>query len=141
MLCLPILFTAGMTAMDTTDGVLMTKAYDWAFVNPLRKIFYNITITSLSVFVALAIGTVELLQVLIRLLGLGGRVFDFIAGLDFGMLGYVIVAAFLAAWAVSVAVWKFGRYEERYARRHPLHSHPHVHDDGVRHAHRHFHGG
>ena len=91
VLSLPILFAAGMSAMDTTDGVLMVKAYNWAFVNPLRKIFYNITITSLSIVVALVIGTIELLQVLVRALGLEGRFFDFVAGLDFGVLGYVIV--------------------------------------------------
>ncbi len=75
VLSLPILFAAGMTAMDTTDGVLMTKAYDWAFVNPLRKIFYNITITSLSIVVALVIGAIELLQVAIRMLDLDGAFF------------------------------------------------------------------
>src|SRR6185436_15265557 len=69
VLSLPILFAAGMTAIDTTDGVLMVKAYDWALVNPLRKIFYNVVITGLSVAVALAIGTIELLQVLIRVSG------------------------------------------------------------------------
>jgi hypothetical protein len=112
-LSLPILFAGGMTAMDTTDGVLMLKAYDWAFVNPLRKIFYNITITSLSIAVALIIGPNELLQVLIGMLDLKGPFFDLVAGLDFGILGYVIVATFLIDWGVSAAVWKFGRIEER----------------------------
>ena len=92
VLSLPILFAAGMSAMDTTDGVLMTKAYDWAFVNPLRKIFYNITITSLSIVVALMIGAIELSQVAIRVLDLNGAFFDRVAALDFGILGYVIVA-------------------------------------------------
>jgi high-affinity nickel-transport protein len=77
---------------------------DWAFVNPLRKIFYNITITGLSIAVALAIGTIELLQVLIGMLDLKGLFFDLIAGLDFGILGYMIVGIFLVAWGVSVAV-------------------------------------
>jgi nickel/cobalt transporter (NiCoT) family protein len=134
---LPILFAAGMSAMDTTDGVLMAKAYDWAFVNPLRKIFYNITITSLSIAVALVIGSIELLQVLIGTLHLDGRFFDFVAGLDFGILGYVIVGIFLAAWGVSIAVWKFGRIEERYG--HPLHTREHTHEDGISHSHKHFH--
>jgi len=128
-----------MSAMDTTDGVLMTKAYNWAFVNPLRKIFYNITITSLSIVVALAIGTVELLQVFIQLLDLNGPFCDYMAGLDFGILGYVVVGIFLVAWVVSLTLWRYGRYEERYGYLHPLHSHPHLHDDGVSHAHRHFH--
>jgi len=139
VLSLPILFAAGMSAMDTTDGILMTKAYDWAFVNPLRKVFYNITITSLSVVVALALGTVELLQVLVRLLDLGGPFFDYIGQLDFGALGYGIVGVFLVTWAVSWTLWRCGRYEERYGHLHPPHSHPHLHDSGVRHAHRHFH--
>ena len=102
VLCLPILFAAGMTVMDTTDGVLMCKAYDWAFLNPLRKIFYNLTTTGLSVAVALVIGTIELLQVLIAMLNLHGRFFDFVAGLDFGILCYIIVGMFLTAWALSV---------------------------------------
>ncbi len=106
VLSLPILFAAGMTMMDTTDGVLMCKAYNWASLNPLRKIFYNITTTGLSVTVALVIGTIELLQVGIHLGSLHGRFFDFIAHLDFGSLGYLIVGLFLCAWALSVAAWK-----------------------------------
>jgi high-affinity nickel-transport protein len=113
-LSLPILFAAGMSLMDTTDGVLMVKAYNWAFVNPLRKIFYNLTTTALSIAVALLIGTVELSQVLIAMLGLKGPPFDWIAALDFGTLGYVIVALFLLAWGGSVAWWKFARMERRY---------------------------
>jgi high-affinity nickel-transport protein len=128
-----------MSAMDTTDGVLMSKAYDWAFVNPLRKIFYNLAITSLSIAVALVIGTIELLQVLIGLLHLDGRFFDFVAGLDFGILGYLIVAVFVAAWLASAALWKFGRIEERYGYFHPLHAHEHTHASGVSHSHKHFH--
>ena len=107
VLSLPILFAAGMTAMDTTDGVLMSKAYNWAFVNPLRKIFYNITITSLSIVVALVIGTIELLQVLVGMFHLEGSFFSFVAELDFGVLGYVVVGTFLVAWGTSAAVWKF----------------------------------
>jgi high-affinity nickel-transport protein len=139
VLSLPILFAAGMLAMDTTDGVLMSKAYNWAFVNPLRKIFYNLTITSLSIAVALIIGTIELLQVFIEILNLKGQFFDLVAGLDFGVLGYVIVAIFLAAWGVSAALWRFGRIEERYGHVHPLHTHEHTHESGVSHSHKHFH--
>ncbi len=139
VLSLPILFAAGMTAMDTTDGVLMVKAYDWAFVNPLRKIFYNITITSVSIAVALLIGTIELLQVGIRMLDLNGAFFDRIAGVDFGILGYVIVGVFLSAWAISVLVWKVGRIGERYGHLPSAHAHKHVHETGVSHAHVHFH--
>lgn len=139
ILSLPILFAAGMSAMDTTDGVLMVKAYNWAFVNPLRKIFYNITITGLSIVVALVIGTIELLQVFIRMLGLDGPFFDFVAGLDFGILGYLIVGVFLITWGISAAVWKFGRIEQRYRHLHPLHAHEHDHDGGLSHTHKHFH--
>lgn len=139
ILSLPILFAAGMSAMDTTDGVLMVKAYNWAFVNPLRKIFYNITITGLSIVVALVIGTIELLQVFIRMLGLDGPFFDFVAGLDFGILGYLIVGVFLITWGISAAVWKFGRIEQRYRHLHPMHAHEHDHDGGLSHTHKHFH--
>ncbi|MGA2399184.1 MAG: HoxN/HupN/NixA family nickel/cobalt transporter [Steroidobacteraceae bacterium] len=140
ILCLPVLFAAGMTVMDTTDGVLMCKAYDWAFLNPLRKIFYNLTTTGLSVAVALLVGTIELLQVVIGMLGLRGPLFDSIAKLDFGILGYLIVGLFLAAWTASVAWWKFGKLEQRYAPRgRELHVHPHVHEGGLEHSHDHLH--
>jgi high-affinity nickel-transport protein len=139
VLSLPILFAAGMCVMDTTDGVLMVKAYNWAFLNPLRKIFYNITTTGLSVVVALLIGTVELLQVFINVGQLKGRFFDLIAGLDFGMLGYLIVGLFLLAWGLSVAVWKFGRLEQRYAAQLGPHVHLHTHDSGTEHSHDHRH--
>ena len=129
--------------MDTTDGVLMSKAYNWAFLNPLRKIFYNITTTGLSVAVALLVGTIELLQVLIGMLGLRGEFFDFIAALDFGILGYLIVGMFLLAWGISVAFWKLGRIEQRYSLRNEAHQHKHTHshshDGGVEHSHDHLH--
>jgi nickel/cobalt transporter (NiCoT) family protein len=139
VLCLPVLFAAGMTVMDTTDGVLMSKAYDWAFLNPLRKIFYNITTTGLSVAVALLVGTIELLQVLIGMLELHGDFFDFIAALNFGLLGYLIVGLFLLAWGLSVGVWKFGRIEQRYSMQPAHHAHAHVHEGGVQHLHAHLH--
>ena len=105
-----------MSLMDTTDGAFMSKAYSWAFASPIRKVFYNLTVTSLSVFVALFVGFVELAQILIRLLGLGGGVFDAIAGFDFvSSAGYVIVAAFLVAWAGAFAIYKVRRIDERWA--------------------------
>lgn len=148
VLSLPVLFAAGMSIMDTTDGVLMTQAYHWAFLNPLRKIFYNITTTSLSVAVALVIGSIELLQVLGSLLKLHGAFFDFINALDFGTIGYIIVGLFLLAWILSVSYWKLARVQERYDQRDQqlqysgLHFHEHTHnkhDDGVRHSHTHLH--
>ena len=89
--------------MDTADGAFMSQAYGWAFSNPVRRVYYNITVTSLSVAVALAIGTVELLQVL-----------GFLNGVDFGKLGYGVVGLFVATWAGSVVVWKVRRLEERW---------------------------
>jgi nickel/cobalt transporter (NiCoT) family protein len=138
VLSLPILFAAGMTLMDTTDGVLMCKVYNWAFLNPLRKIFYNITTTGISVAVALLVGTIELMQVMIGTLGLHGSMVDFIARLDFGILGYLIVGLFLLAWGLSLAVWKFGRMEQRYFAYVP-HTHVHVHEGGLEHSHDHLH--
>jgi nickel/cobalt transporter (NiCoT) family protein len=132
VLSLPLLFAAGMTMMDTTDGVLMSKAYDWAFLNPLRKIFYNITTTVLSIAVALVVGTIEILQVLIGSLHLHGRLYDAIGRLDFGILGYLIVGMFLLAWGLSVAVWKFGRIEARFSVRDDPQLHHPVHEDGLR---------
>jgi high-affinity nickel-transport protein len=137
VLALPVLFAAGMSLMDTTDGVLMVKAYNWAFLNPVRKIYYNITTTGLSVAVALVIGTIELLQVMINMLDLKGPIFDYVENLDFGILGYVIVGIFLLAWALSVGIWKFYRIEERYGP--TAHSHNHAHNTGIEHAHKHFH--
>ena len=119
VLSLPILFAAGMTLMDTTDSVLMSKAYNWAFLNPVRKIFYNVTITGLSVSVAIVIGSIELLQVLINVLSLRCSICDGVARFDFGSLGYVIVGLFLLAWGSSVAVWKLSRIEEHASRSAP----------------------
>jgi high-affinity nickel-transport protein len=123
--------------MDTTDGVVMCKAYNWAFINPLRKIFYNLTTTSLSVAVALIIGTVELIQVFASMLDLNGPFFGFFAGLNFGYLGYIIVVLFILAWGISIGVWKFGHLEEKYAAK--VHSHEHTHKDGTTHSHPHIH--
>jgi high-affinity nickel-transport protein len=112
---LPILFAAGMSLMDTADGAFMSHAYGWAFSNPVRKVYYNITVTSLSVVVALLIGTVELLQVVSDRLGLGGSFFATLDALDFETLGYAIVALFVLTWVVSLTIWKTRRIEERWA--------------------------
>ncbi len=112
VLSLPILFAAGMSLMYTTDGVLMVKAYHWAFVNPLRKVFYNLTTTSLSIAVAFGIGSIELLQVFIHLLHLQGHFYHYVGDLDFGVLGYVIVGIFLLVWGVSTLFWKLNRFDE-----------------------------
>ncbi len=115
VLSLPLIFAAGMSLMDTTDGAFMSKAYAWAFSNPIRKVFYNLTVTSLSVFVALFVGLVEVAQILIGLLKLRGPVFDAVAGFDFiGKAGIIIVAAFVFTWAIAFTVFKVRRVEERW---------------------------
>ena len=113
--CLPLLFAAGMSLMDTADGVFMSHAYGWAFSNPVRKVYYNITVTTLSVAVALGIGTVELLQVTATRLGLDSGAWRHLSDLDFGKLGYAVVVLFVATWAVSVLIWKARRIEERWS--------------------------
>jgi high-affinity nickel-transport protein len=112
VLALPILFTAGMSLMDTADGVLMTRAYGWAFFNPVRRIFYNLTTTSLSVAVALVIGSIEIMQVLIGEFDWHGVVARAIAGLSLDGLGYLIVSMFVLAWAISYSVWRLRRLEQ-----------------------------
>jgi high-affinity nickel-transport protein len=116
IISLPVLFAAGMCLMDTADGAFMTQAYGWAFSNPLRKIFYNISVTSLSVAIALLVGTVELVGVLARQLHWNGPFFRFLNGLSFQTIGYVIVAMFVITWAGSVVIWKTRRIEERWGR-------------------------
>jgi high-affinity nickel-transport protein len=114
ILCLPILFAAGMCLLDTIDGAFMNFAYGWAFSKPVRKVFYNITITGLSVAVALIIGVIELLQVFTDKLSLSGGVWDFFANLDLNYVGYVIVGLFVVTWAVALSIWRFGRIEEKW---------------------------
>jgi high-affinity nickel-transport protein len=114
VVCLPIIFAAGMSMMDTADGAFMTKAYGWAFSNPVRKIFYNITVTALSVAVALLIGTIELLSILQDRLNLSGPFWDFIGNVDLGAVGYIIVGLFVFTWVIAFAVWRLGRIEERW---------------------------
>jgi nickel/cobalt transporter (NiCoT) family protein len=115
IVCLPILFAAGMTLFDTIDGAFMNFAYGWAFSKPIRKIFYNITITGLSVAVALLIGTLELLSVLADKLGLTGGLWDLVSHLDLNLVGYVVVGVFVATWAIAIVVWRFGHIEERWS--------------------------
>jgi high-affinity nickel-transport protein len=114
VLSLPIIFAAGMTALDTLDGVFMTRAYGWAFSNPVRKIYYNITITALTVAVALAVGSVELLHVLATRLQLTSGVWGWLDAIDFQVAGYAIVGIFVLTWGASVLVWKTSRIEERF---------------------------
>src|SRR5207244_444151 len=114
VLSLPVLVAAGMSLMDTADGAFMSHAYGWAFSNPVRKVYYNITVTSLSVAVALVIGTVELTQVVATKLALDSGFWGWTRALDFGTLGYGMAGLFVLTWAVSVTVWKTRRIEERW---------------------------
>jgi high-affinity nickel-transport protein len=115
ILVLPVLFAAGMCLLDTIDGIFMNAAYGWAFAKPVRKVFYNITITALSVAVALAIGTIELLGVLAHELNITSGPIAAVAGIPLDYAGYGIVALFVVAWLVAVAVWRLGRVEERWS--------------------------
>jgi len=112
ILVLPLMFTCGMVLVDTTDGVTMRLAYGWAFLNPVRKIFYNLTVTIISVLVAFVIGGIEVLQVLSMEFGLSGGFWDWLDGLSFESIGYGIVAIFVIAWAASVLVWKYKKFDQ-----------------------------
>jgi len=113
----PILFAAGMCLMDATDGVFMTAAYGWAFANPVRKVFYNITITSISVAVALIIGTIELIGVLVHQSKVQTGPLVAVADVPLDYAGYAIVALFVVTWLGALAVWRFGRIEEKWTAR------------------------
>jgi high-affinity nickel-transport protein len=114
ILCLPVLFAAGMCLLDTIDGSFMNFAYGWAFSKPVRKVYYNITITGLSVAVALIIGTIELLSLLGNQLGFEGPFWDWLGNLDLNILGFVIVGLFVATWVAALLIWRFGRIEEKW---------------------------
>jgi high-affinity nickel-transport protein len=115
ILVLPILFAAGMCLMDTIDGVFMNVAYGWAFARPVRKVFYNITITSRSVVVALGIGAIELIGVLADQAQITSGPLAVIASLQLDYAGYAIVCLFVLAWIIALAVWRIGRIEERWS--------------------------
>ena len=115
ILSLPILFAAGMSLLDTLDGIIMKSAYNWAFFNPIRKIYYNITITAISVIAALIIGLIELLQIMEDKLHLNGTFWNIIQSMQFDYLGYILVALFLITWLISTLIWKFGKVEQRWS--------------------------
>jgi len=114
ILIFPALFTAGMCLIDTTDGILMLGAYSWAYVKPIRKLYYNLTITLVSVLVALLVGGIEALGIIGNKLGLQGRFWDFIGEVseNFGAVGYCIIGIFLVSWAVSTIVYRLKKYDE-----------------------------
>jgi high-affinity nickel-transport protein len=116
LLSLPILFAAGMSLLDTIDGSFMNFAYGWAFSKPVRKVYYNIAITGLSVFVALYIGTLELMQVLAGQLHLRGGLWNYAANFNINAAGFTIVGIFVGVWAFALLYWRLGRVEERWER-------------------------
>jgi high-affinity nickel-transport protein len=114
ILVLPLLFTAGMSLFDTLDGAFMNVAYRWAFANPIRKIYYNLAITGLSVAVALLIGTIELVGVLHNKLNLTDPITNWIAGLNLQNVGFIIVGLFVAVWGAAIGYWKLTAVEQRW---------------------------
>ena len=114
VLSLPILFAAGMCLFDTADGCFMNFAYDWAFARPIRKVFYNLTITGLSVFVALFIGTIEILGLIGQELNLAGGFWTFMGTFNINKAGFVIAGIFAVTWAVALSVWHFGKIEQKW---------------------------
>jgi high-affinity nickel-transport protein len=118
ILCLPLLFTAGMCLMDTLDGIFMNFAYSWAFFNPVRKVYYNLSITGLSVAICFFIGTIEVLGILPMELGdLHGSFWNIMADFDINKAGFVIVGMFIITWAAALGFWKFGHVEEKWSAR------------------------
>jgi high-affinity nickel-transport protein len=113
ILVFPALFTAGMALVDTTDGILMLGAYGWAFIRPLRKLYYNLTITLVSVLVAVMVGGVEALGLLADQLALQGPFWNAIGALNdhFGIIGYLIIGIFAGAWALSAAIYRWRGYD------------------------------
>ncbi len=114
VLALPLLFAGGMTLFDTLDGCFMNFAYGWAFARPVRKVYYNLVITGLSIAAAFLIGTVEILGILTSELHLHGRFWDFMANFDINKAGFTIAGLFVVVWAGALVVWRFGDIESRW---------------------------
>ena len=114
ILCLPILFAAGMSLMDSIDGSFMNFAYGWAFSKPVRMVFYNLTITGLSVAIALVIGTIELGGLIASQLNLSGSFWNWFENININFLGFVIVGMFVLTWTIALSVWRYGRIEEKW---------------------------
>jgi high-affinity nickel-transport protein len=114
IMCLPILFTAGMSLMDTADGCFMNVAYGWAFFNPVRKIYYNLAITGLSVAICFFIGTIEVLGLLPMELHIHGAFWNFMENFNINAAGFVIVAMFVVTWAGALVIWRYARIEEKW---------------------------
>jgi high-affinity nickel-transport protein len=120
ILSLPILFAAGMSLFDTADGCFMNFAYDWAFSRPVRKVYYNLTITGLSIFVAVFIGAIELLGLLGQDGNLGGGVWSFLENFNINTAGFIIVGVFVVTWIIALSVWHFGKLEQKWGTDQPV---------------------
>jgi high-affinity nickel-transport protein len=114
IISLPLFFAGGMSLLDTIDGSFMNFAYGWAFSKPVRKVYYNIIITGLSVAVALFVGGLEICQVIAQQLNLTGGFWDYALAFNLNSAGYYIVAAFVVVWGVALLLWRFGKIEERW---------------------------
>ncbi len=114
ILSLPFFFAAGMSLLDTIDGSFMNFAYGWAFSKPVRKVYYNIVITGLSVSVALFVGGLEVSQVIAKQLNLTGGFWNYAASFNLNSAGYIIVGLFACVWIIALALWRFGHIEERW---------------------------
>jgi len=112
ILLLPVLFAAGMCTIDSTDGILMLGAYGWAYVKPIRKLYYNLNITLVSVIIAFVIGGIEILSIVADEFGLTGGFWDFVTGVDFGLIGVAIIAIFLGSWGISTVVYRWKGYDD-----------------------------
>ena len=114
IMVLPLLFASGMSLLDCLDGLFMSVAYDWAFLNPVRKVYYNISITGLSVAVAFLVGTIELISVLHDNAGWVNPVTTWISDINLNNVGFIIVGLFVATWAVAIGYWRIAKVEERW---------------------------
>jgi high-affinity nickel-transport protein len=112
ILILPALFAAGMSLVDSTDGIMMLGAYGWAYVKPIRKLYYNLNITLVSVLIAFLIGGIEVLSIVGDRFGLSGGIWDFVGGLDFGIIGFGIIAIFVLSWGISTFIYRRRGYDD-----------------------------
>jgi nickel/cobalt transporter (NiCoT) family protein len=117
IMCLPILFTAGMALLDTLDGCFMNLAYGWAFFNPVRRIYYNLAITGLSIGICFFIGTIEVLGLLPHELHLKGAFWRLMANFNLNAAGYIIVGMFVLTFLGAMAFWRYGHVEEKWSSR------------------------
>jgi high-affinity nickel-transport protein len=124
ILCLPVLFAAGMSLLDTIDGSFMNLAYGWAFSEPVRKVFYNLTVTGLSAGLALVLGTIEIVGLLASKVGAEGSFWAWWENVDISTVGTIVAGLFLATWAIALAIWRFARIQQRWCAPPATQAHP-----------------